>query len=238
MGALDGRVALITGAARGIGAAVAGRLAADGAVVAVLDLDEAAGKSTVAAIEAAGGRAIALGADVTNADQMTAAADRAAEELGPLDILVNNAGITRDNLLFKMPAQDWDSVIDVHLKAAFLLPGGAEAHGRGPHTARSSTSASSALGNRGQVNYAAAKAGVQGLTAHARDRARPVQHQRQRGGARLHRHRDDRRHRRPRRRHPRRPPEVAAEITPLRRVGQPEEIASVIAFLASETRPT
>src|SRR3954464_6079710 len=96
------RVAIVTGAARGIGAATALRLAQDGFAVAVLDLEEAAGKDTVQAIEAAGGRALAVGADVSDADQVQAAVDRVAAELGAPTVLINNAGVTRDNMLFKM----------------------------------------------------------------------------------------------------------------------------------------
>src|SRR5947209_6650082 len=101
------RVAIVTGAARGIGAATAQRLAADGLAVAVLDLEEASAKTAVDAIEAAGGRALAVGADVADADQVAAAVERVAETLGPPTVLVNNAGVTRDNLLFKMSETDW-----------------------------------------------------------------------------------------------------------------------------------
>ena len=106
------RTAIVTGAARGIGAAVAQRLAADGHAVAVLDLDEAACAGTVEAITAAGGKALAVGADVSQADQVEAAVKRVADELGAPTILVNNAGVIRDNLLFKMTDDDWDAVIE------------------------------------------------------------------------------------------------------------------------------
>src|SRR5919112_352727 len=102
------RVAIVTGAARGIGAATARRLAEDGFAVAVLDLDEGAAKGTVEAIEAAGGRALAVGADVSDAAQVEAAVERVVAELGPPTVLVNNAGVTRDNMLFKMTESDWD----------------------------------------------------------------------------------------------------------------------------------
>src|SRR4051794_41248217 len=106
------RVAIVTGAARGIGAATAVRLAQDGFAVAVLDLDEAAAKGAVEAIEAAGGRALAVGADVSDAEQVEAAVTRIAAELGAPTVLVNNAGVIRDNMLFKMTEADWDTVMN------------------------------------------------------------------------------------------------------------------------------
>ncbi|MFD5125998.1 SDR family oxidoreductase [Streptomyces sp. NPDC058385] len=163
--ALAQRVAIVTGAARGIGAATAQRLARDGFAVAVLDLDEAACAETVAAIEKEGGRALAVGVDVADAERVDAAVARVAVELGPPVVLVNNAGITRDNLLFKMAEAEWDAVMGVHLRGAFLMSRAAQAHmtkaGWGRVINLSSTSA---LGNRGQANYSAAKAGLQGFT--------------------------------------------------------------------------
>jgi 3-oxoacyl-[acyl-carrier protein] reductase len=159
------RVAIVTGAARGIGAATAQRLAQDGFAVAVVDLDESATAATVQVIEAAGGRVIGVGADVGDADQVQAAVDRVVAELGPPVVLVNNAGVTRDNLLFKMTDADWDLVMHVHLRGSFLMTRAVQQHmvqaGWGRVVNLSSTSA---LGNRGQANYATAKAGLQGFT--------------------------------------------------------------------------
>ncbi len=159
------RVAVVTGAARGIGAATARRLAADGAAVAVLDLDAGSCSATVEAITAAGGRAIAVGADVSQDDQVEAAVDKVAAELGPPVVLINNAGVLRDNLLFKMTEDDWDTVLNVHLRGAFLMSRAVQKHMVDQRYGRIvNLSSSSALGNRGQANYSAAKAGMQGLT--------------------------------------------------------------------------
>ncbi len=159
------RVAIVTGAARGIGAATAVRLAAEGRAVAVLDLDEAACKDTVEKITAAGGRALAVGADVSDEAQVEAAVAKVAAELGAPTILVNNAGVLRDNLLFKMTASDWDTVMNVHLRGAFLMTRAVQKHMVDAGFGRVvNLSSSSALGNRGQANYSTAKAGMQGLT--------------------------------------------------------------------------
>ncbi len=159
------RIAIVTGSARGIGAATAVRLAKDGHAVAVLDLDEAACAATVSAITAAGGRAIAVGVDVSQPDQVDAAVARVAAELGAPTILVNNAGILRDNLIFKMSVDDWDAVLNVHLRGAFLMTKAVQAHMTAEKYGRIvNMSSTSAQGNRGQVNYSAAKAGLQGFT--------------------------------------------------------------------------
>jgi 3-oxoacyl-[acyl-carrier protein] reductase len=229
------RVAIVTGAARGIGAAVAKRLAKDGFAVGVLDLAEDSCKDTVAAIEGAGGRAVAVGADVSNAAQVAAAVGKVAEELGPPTVLVNNAGVLRDNLLFKMSEDDWDTVLTVHLRGAFLMSREVQKYqteqGWGRIVNLSSTSA---LGNRGQANYSAAKAGMQGFTKTlaielgkfgvtanaiapgfietdmtAATAARVgVEFEQFKAGA--------------------------AAAIPVRRVGQPEDIAAVVSFLVSD----
>jgi 3-oxoacyl-[acyl-carrier protein] reductase len=159
------RIAIVTGAARGIGAATALRLAADGMAVAVLDLDEAACAGTVKEIADAGGRALAVSADVSESDDVKAAVERVAEELGGPTVLVNNAGVIRDNLLFKMTDEDWDMVLGVHLRGAFLMTRAVQKYMVDQRWGRVvNLSSSSALGNRGQVNYSAAKAGLQGFT--------------------------------------------------------------------------
>ena len=161
---LEGRAALVTGAARGIGAATARRLAADGAKVAVSDLHEDDCAETVQAIAGDGGTAVAIGCDVRDREQVDAAVARTVEELGSLDILVNNAGVIRDNLLFKMTDEDWDTVIDTHLKGSFLCTRAAQRHMVERRYGKIVfLSSASALGNRGQTNYSTAKAGVQGM---------------------------------------------------------------------------
>lgn len=161
----ESRTAIVTGAARGIGAQVARRLAADGLAVGVLDLDAAACAPVVDEITAAGGRALALGADVADPASIEAAVAATVEGLGAPTVIVNNAGIIRDNLLFKMTVEDWDSVMAVHLRGAFNLTKATQKFmteaGFGRIVNLSSTSA---LGNRGQANYSAAKAGIQGFT--------------------------------------------------------------------------
>ncbi|MBB5871835.1 3-oxoacyl-[acyl-carrier protein] reductase [Allocatelliglobosispora scoriae] len=159
------RVAIVTGGARGIGAATAKRLAADGFAVAVIDLDEASCAATVDGITQSGGRAIGVGADVSDSDAVTGAVARVAEELGAPTVLVNNAGVIRDNLLFKMTDSDWDLVMSVHLRGAFLMSRTVQTHMTAAKYGRIvNLSSTSALGNRGQANYAAAKAGLQGFT--------------------------------------------------------------------------
>ncbi|MBW0118351.1 3-oxoacyl-ACP reductase FabG [Pseudonocardia abyssalis] len=161
----DQRVAIVTGGARGLGAATALRLARDGMAVAVLDLEESSAKTVADAIAAEGGRALAVGADVSDAAAVEAAVTRVEAELGAPTVLVNNAGITRDNLLFKMTELDWDSVMGVHLRGAFLMSKAVQKHMVAAKWGRIvNLSSTSALGNRGQSNYATAKAGLQGFT--------------------------------------------------------------------------
>jgi 3-oxoacyl-[acyl-carrier protein] reductase len=159
------RVAIVTGAARGIGAAIARRLAADGMAVGVVDLDAQGSARTVNGIVENGGRAVAIGADVADEAAAADAVQHTSAELGPVTVLINSAGIIRDNLIFKMSIDDWDAVMDVHLRGAFLMTRAAQAHMTQAKWGRIvNLSSTSALGNRGQVNYAAAKAGVVGFT--------------------------------------------------------------------------
>jgi 3-oxoacyl-[acyl-carrier protein] reductase len=229
------RVAIVTGAARGIGAATARRLASDGMAVAVLDLEESACADTVAAITQAGGRAVAVGADVSQADQVEAAVGKVAAELGPPTVLINNAGIIRDNLLFKMSEADWDAVLGVHLRGAFLMSRATQAHMVEQRYGRIvNLSSSSALGNRGQVNYSAAKAGMQGftktlaielgqfgITANAVAPGFIVTDMTAATAARVGMAFDDFQ-------------AAAVSRIPVRRVGQPADVAHVISFLVSE----
>jgi len=160
-----GRSAIVTGSARGIGAAIARRLSHDGFAVAILDLEESACIAVRDEIINSGGRAIAVGVDVADEVAVERAVSRVATEIGGPSVLVNNAGITRDNLLFRMTTSDWDSVINVHLRGSFLMSRASQKYmtesGWGRIVNLSSTSA---LGNRGQANYSAAKAGLQGFT--------------------------------------------------------------------------
>ena len=165
MPGVQDRVALVTGAAQGIGAEVARRLAQGGAKVGVLDLSLEAASALAGEITAAGGTAIGLAADVSKRDQVQAAVDTLVGAFGGVQILVNNAGVLRDNLLFKMTDDDWTMVMEVHLRGAFLCSQIAQKHMVAAKYGRIvSMSSTSALGNRGQANYSTAKAGLQGLT--------------------------------------------------------------------------
>ena len=229
------RTAIVTGAARGIGAATARRLASDGYAVAVVDLDEAACEAVAATIRESGGSAIGVGIDVSDAEQVEAGVARVADELGPPVVLVNNAGIIRDNLIFRMTESDWDSVMNVHLRGAFLMTRACQAHMTGATFGRIvNLSSSSAQGNRGQANYSAAKAGLQGFTKTlaielgrfgvTANAVAPGFIQTDMTAATAERigvpFEDFLAH--------------AASQTPVGRVGQPEDIAATISFLCSE----
>ena len=224
------RVAIVTGGARGIGAATAQLFASEGARVVVSDLDEAPAREVA---EPIGGLAIAC--DVSSRDAVESMVARTVQELGHLDILVTCAGIIRDNLLFKMTDEDWDAVIDTHLKGTFLCARAAQRHmveqKSGKMVFLSSTSA---LGNRGQTNYAAAKAGLQGMArtlaielgpfninvnavAPGFVETRMTRATAERMGVDYETFKMG-----------------AASQIPLRRVGQPSDIASVIGFLCSD----
>ncbi|WP_068160788.1 3-oxoacyl-ACP reductase FabG [Rhodococcus phenolicus] len=229
------RTAIVTGAARGIGAAVAKRLASDGMQVAVLDLDADNCADTVAAIEAAGGKALAVGANVADEASVAAAVEKVVAELGEPTVLINNAGITRDNLLFKMTVEDWDAVMAVHLRGAFLMARATQKYMVDNKYGRIvNLSSTSAQGNRGQVNYSAAKAGMQGFTktlsielgkfgvtanaiAPGFIATEMTAATAERVGASFEDYK-----------------KVAASQIPVARVGEPEDIAHTASFLASE----
>jgi 3-oxoacyl-[acyl-carrier protein] reductase len=224
------RVALITGGGRGIGAATAQLFAAEGARVAISDMDLAPAEEVAGPI-----KGLAIACDVTDRTQVEALVERTVKELGRLDVLVACAGITRDNLLFKMTDEDWDAVIDTHLKGTFLCARAAQKHmveqKYGKMVFLSSTSA---LGNRGQTNYSAAKAGLQGMArtlaielgpfnvnvnavAPGFVETRMTRATAERMGMDYETFKLG-----------------AASQIPLRRVGRPEDIATVIAFLCSD----
>jgi len=232
----EGRVALVTGGARGIGAATAERLAEDGAAIAIGDLDGAGAEATAKRIaDRCGVKAIGLKVNVADTAAVEAMVEEIVTRLGSLDILVNNAGITRDNLIHKMTDDDWDAVAAVHLKGAFLCSRAAQREmvkrGWGRIVNLSSTSA---LGNRGQTNYSTAKAGLQGMaktlaielgrygiTANAVAPGFIDTEMTRATAIRLGRDPEEWKE------------ERAREI-PVRRAGVPRDIANVIAFLCSD----
>ena len=230
MSRFDGRVALITGGGRGIGAATAQLLAAEGARVVVSDMDSAPAEEVAGPLHG-----LAIACDVTSREQVEAMVGRAVRELGRLDILVCCAGIIRDNLLFKMSDDDWDAVIDTHLKGTFFCARAPQKpmvdQKYGKMVFLSSTSA---LGNRGQTNYSTAKAGLQGMArtlaielgpfnvnvnavAPGFVETRMTRITAERMGVDFEQFKQG-----------------ASLQIPLRRIGQPEDIATVIAFLCSD----
>jgi len=235
MARFDGRIAIVTGAVRGIGNAIAQRFATEGASVAIVDLDAVAARVAAAELPLAGSaRALGLACDVSRADSVQAAVDQVVSELGGVHLLVNNAGVTRDNLLFKMSEDDWDIVMNVHLRGAFLMTRAVQRHFVEQTFGRIvNISSVSALGNRGQVNYAAAKMGIQGFTrtlgielgpfginANAIAPGFIVTDMTDATATRLKMDVEDFR-------------QAAADMLPVRRVGYPADIAAAAAFLCS-----
>ncbi len=210
-------------------------MAQEGASVAVLDLSAEAGQDTVAAIKKAGGEAVAIACDVSSAKQVGAAFEEVANRFGRIDILVNNAGLLRDNLLFKMSEDDWDKVLDVHLKGSFLCSQAVQQYMVEKEYGRIiMTSSIVALGNKGQVNYSAAKAGLQAMArtlalelgrfnvtvnavAPGWIETEMTKEAAERVGITM----EDMKER-------------FAKNIPLRRFGKPEDVANVVAFLVSD----
>src|SRR5438094_1358550 len=235
MGRLEGRVAFITGAGRGIGAATALRMAVEGARVALADIDTEGCQQVVEEIGRLGSEGLVLPCNVTDSNMVQNAVDKTASHFGQLDILVNNAGVLRDNLLFKMTEDDWDTVLNVHLKGAFLCSRAAQKYMVHQKYGRIvSLSSASALGNRGQVNYSSAKAGLQGFTRTLAIELGPfgitvnavapgfIDTEMTRATSRRMGFDPDQRI------------AEAVKTIPVRRVGQPRDVANVICFLCSD----
>jgi NAD(P)-dependent dehydrogenase (short-subunit alcohol dehydrogenase family) len=162
---LDGKVALVTGAANGIGAATARRLAREGATLVLVDLSEGDLAQTAAAIADAGGEVLALGGNVSQAAEVASVVEQAKARFGRIDILINNAGINRDAMAHRLTEENWDAVLEVNLKGSFLCAQAVMPVMREQNDGRIVNTASiAALGNVGQSNYAASKAGLIGLT--------------------------------------------------------------------------
>src|SRR5579883_2327663 len=235
MGRLDGRVAFVTGAGRGIGAATALRLAEDGASVVLADIDLEGCQYGVEEINRLGAHAMAVACNVADNAAVENAVAQTVERFGRLDILVNNAGVIRDNLLFKMTDSDWDTVMGVHLRGAFLMSRACQKYMVDAKWGRIiSLSSSSALGNRGQANYSAAKAGLQGFTKTLAIELGPFGIT---ANAVAPGFIDTEMTRATARRQGLDPDEVianASKTIPVRRVGQPRDIANVICFLCSD----
>jgi 3-oxoacyl-[acyl-carrier protein] reductase len=230
MGLLDGKAAVVTGGAQGLGLAMAKRMADEGSAVVIADVDEARSNEAAASIAGAGGRAIGVACDVTSPEQVDALVARCVEEFGSIDVMINNAGITRDATMRKMAVDDFDAVVAVHLKGTWLGTKAASLAMRGQDSGGSIVNISSIsgkVGNIGQTNYSAAKAGVVGLTKAA---AKEVAH----AGVRV---------------NAIQPgliktamtaamaPEIFAEREkeiPMGRAGEPDEVAKAALFLASD----
>jgi 3-oxoacyl-[acyl-carrier protein] reductase len=227
---LTDKVAIVTGAAHGLGAAISERLCAEGVAVAVVDVDADAAAAQASRLHESGARALSLSADVTNEEAVDGMVARVVEHFGGVHILVNNAGFTRDMRITKMKMEDWDSVVDVILKGAFLCTRAVMPHLTQQRWGRIINISSRAhLGNPGQANYSAAKAGVIGFT-----RAMSLEAGRSfitvnavapgvidtAAVRRL--------------AHYEKVKENTEKTTPIPRIGQPEDVAQVVAFLASE----
>ena len=190
---LENQIAVVTGAGRGIGRAIALKLAAHGADIVAVDLKTEFVQETVEEVRKLGRKAWAVAANVSEAASVEAAVEQILKEAGRVDILVNNAGITKDGLLMRMSEADWDAVLDINLKGTFLFT---KAFSRALLKQRSGrivniASVIGLIGNAGQCNYAASKAGVIGLTKSCRARVRQPRHHRQRHRAGFHPDRHD-----------------------------------------------